>query len=98
MTLSTSETLRERSPNRQVVEPRVSSAPRRRAPPPIPPLVVTDGAEILGPRHWESLYGMLCSLAVHAVLILGLGLLVFESSEHDVGSILGVLSQNSGDP
>src|SRR5260221_3442672 len=96
MTLPTSETVRERSN----VRPEETLRARRSQPPLVPkpssPRVVVsdaDGDTTPALRRWESLYGMLCSFGVHLILLAGLGLLAFETSDRQVGSLIGILGQ-----
>lgn len=100
MTLPTSETLQERSTSQPEAAPRTRSVPNRRVtPPPVPPLVVADGPLEMdvARRRWESVYGMLCSLGVHLVMLLVLGLLAFETSSREIGTLVGVLGQQQKD-
>lgn len=99
MTLPTSEAVRERSS----VRPEEATRPRR--PPPLPKssapqvIVSTDDAGATpAQRRWESLYGMLCSFGVHLILLTALGLLAFESSDRQVGSLVGILGTDGDVP
>lgn len=96
MTMPISEAVRDAPPTR----PEASLRPHLVRKPPRLPIVVSDGElQDLNPAaHWrETLYGLACSLGVHSLLVLVLAFLVFETSDNDVGSLLGVLGQSGAD-
>lgn len=97
MTMPISEAVREPSTSRwdAPLRTRPAGNPHR----PILPIVTTDGPQDMesAARRWDTLYGVLCSLGVHSLLLIVLGFLVFETSETEVGSLLGVLGQHGAD-
>lgn len=98
MTMPISEAVRDASTSR----PEASQRPRSmidRKPSALPIVVADDKLlELDAAAHWrETLYGVLCSLGVHLLLVLALAFLVFETSDNDVGSLLGILGQSGAD-
>jgi hypothetical protein len=101
MTLPVGEALRERTvpPSDDAGGGRQRGEKLRKGGPSAPHVAISCDTNdiVLAPRHWESLYGTLCSLGVHVALLTVLGFLVLESADHNVGSIVGVLGQPETD-
>ena len=88
MNLPVSEAVRDRPRLRPALDVRAE-------PPDSSGVIATSGAEsdkpARVPRRFESLYGLLCSLAVHLVLIVILACLVLENSVSSTGTLSGIL-------
>lgn len=92
MTLSTSEPLREES----AVRPERSPRARRRVSAGMPaiPLLSENAADAplvkaAPPRSWETLYGLLCSIALHGTALFAVSFLILESSRHEATGVYG---------
>lgn len=98
MTMPISEAMRDTTAVPSAAPPRARSPIARK--PPLAQFVVTssdDDGRDSAVRWRETLYGICCSVGVHSILLLVLGLLVFETSENSVGDLVGLLGQSGAD-
>lgn len=96
MTLPVAETARD---VRLVRRLRLASSDAK-APPSAAPDLITDvpaSATAVSRSRWESLIGLGCSLMLHLGAFIGMTWIVFEYSEHEAGSLSGVLGEPAQD-
>lgn len=95
MSLPISEALRDQPIDRprDTVRPLRPAKVSKRAP--AGPVVVDVETDENAQRHWEAVWGFLCSLGVHVTLLAVLGLVVFETADREPAtSLVGVLGDS----